>query len=85
MPLYTYVASYRGTTYVSQSRRSNFQGFGDWATELPKDALSPALRKEVMSKMYGGVEPIPNRIHAWQKSFTIDGSEFVIVAVQTES
>jgi hypothetical protein len=85
MPLYTYVVSYRGATYVSQARRSNFQGSGDWATELPKDALPPALRKEVLSKMYGGFEAIPNCIHAWKKRFTVDGTEFVVIAVQTES
>ena len=30
MPLYTYVAIYKGTSYIAQQRRSNYQGFGDW-------------------------------------------------------
>jgi hypothetical protein len=85
MPLFTYVASWKGTTYVSQARRSNFHGFGDWANELPKGAASPAHRKEIMKHMYGGFEAIPNRTHAWQKKFVVDGAEFVVVAVQTES
>jgi len=84
MPLYTYIASYKGATHVSQKQSSNFQGFGHWAIELPKDVLPPDVRRQVMGKMYGGFEPIPNRIHAWQKTFEIDGSAFTVVAVQTE-
>ncbi len=35
MPLYTYVAIYKGTNYIAQQRRSNYQGFGDWIQALP--------------------------------------------------
>jgi hypothetical protein len=35
MPLYTYVAIYKGSSYIAQQRRSNYQGFGDWIEALP--------------------------------------------------
>ncbi len=83
MPLYTYVASWKGATHVIQARRSNPQGFGDWASSLPKNLASPSQSDEIMRHMYGGFEAIPNRIHAWQKKFIVDGAEFVVIAVQT--
>ena len=41
MPLYTYIAIYEGASYITQRRRSNYQGFGDWIEALP-----PALKKK---------------------------------------
>lgn len=85
MPLYTYVVSYRGATHVCQARRSNYQGFGDWETDLPQDFLTPSLRKEAAKHKYAGFEEIPNRVHAWRKEFLLGGCAFTIIAVQTES
>ena len=42
MPLYTYVAIYKGTSYIAQQRRSNYQGFGDWVEALPAAAAAAA-------------------------------------------
>jgi hypothetical protein len=83
MPLYTYVVAYKDATYVSQARRSNFTGFGDWASGLPKTALSPSTRKELAGKMYGGFEAMPNRVGVWRKTINIAGSEMVVLAIHT--
>lgn len=80
MPLYTYVAIYKDTSYVTQKRRSNFQGFGDWIETLP-----PELKKKAAQNMYAGFEPIPNRHNVWRRAQTIDGNEFAVIAIQTDS
>jgi hypothetical protein len=88
MPLYTYIAAFKGTTYASQASYSNFKGFvAAWAA-LPPNALpdlTPSLKKELASKAYRGefVE-IPNKKHLWRKSIDLDGEEFVVYAVQTQ-
>jgi hypothetical protein len=79
MPLYTYVAIYKGTSYIAQQRRSNYQGFGDWIEALPA-----ALKKKAAQNMYAGFEPIPNRKNVWQRTQTIDDSELVVIAIQTD-
>jgi hypothetical protein len=78
MPLYTYVVTYKEATYVVQRKRSNFQGFGDWAEALP-----PALRKNV--SLYTGFDPIPNRQSVWRNVQTVDGHDLIIIAVATDS
>lgn len=83
MPLYTYVVAYKDATYVSQARRSNVRGFGDWTNELPKTALSPSARKELAEKMYGGFEVVSNRVNLWRRAMVIDGSEMVVFAIRT--
>jgi hypothetical protein len=80
MPLYTYVAIYKGTSYTVQRRRSNYQGFGDWIEALP-----PELKKKAARNMYSGFEPIPDRQHVWRRTQTIDDSELVVIAIQTDS
>ena len=80
MPLYTYVAIYKGTSYIAQRRRSNYQGFGDWIEALP-----PALKKKAAQKMYAGFEPVPDRQRVWRRSQIIDDSELVVIAIQTDS
>ncbi|WP_063701771.1 hypothetical protein [Bradyrhizobium centrolobii] len=80
MPLYTYVAIYKDISYVTQRRRSNFQGFGDRLETLP-----PELKKKAAQNMYAGFEPIPNRHNVWRRTQTIDGNELVVIAVQTDS
>lgn len=89
MPLYTYVVSYKGATHVAQGSHSNFRGFiSTWCTDLPARALpdlTPALHRELASKAYGGeFPPIANIKHAWRKAIELGGSEFVVVAVQTQ-
>jgi hypothetical protein len=88
MPLYTYVVTYRGGSYVAQASHSNFSGFGsEWAEEFPKDALpalTPALRRELSIAPYRGTfTPIPNREHVWKKALTLGGHELVVYAIQT--
>lgn len=80
MPLYTYVTIYKGVSYVAQQRRSNYQGFGDWVSSLP-----PELKTKVAQKMYAGFEPIPNRQNVWRRTLTIDDSELVVIAIQTDA
>jgi len=88
MPLYTYIAAFKGATYASQGSYSNFKGFvSDWAN-LPANAipgLTPLLKKELGHKAYRGefVE-VPNKKHLWRKSIDLDGEEFVVYAVQTQ-
>jgi hypothetical protein len=89
MPLYTYVLTFKGSSYVTQDRRSNFKGFvSSWvdipATALPE--LSPDLRKELSQKAYrGSFDEVPNRKNVWRKTLEIAGSEFVVYAIQTEA
>jgi hypothetical protein len=85
MPLYTYVLTYKGATYVAQGRHSNFKGFvSSWLKEstpqIPDD-----LKRALAHKSYSGAfEEVPNRTHVWRKTVAIEGSDFVVVAVQTE-
>lgn len=85
MPLYTYVVSYQGKSHVSQARRSNYQGFGDWVEDLPQGFLTESQKTEVINQMYAGFEAIPNRINAWRKEFRLGSSAFTIIAVETKS
>jgi len=90
MPLFTYVASYRGGTHVDQERRSNFKGFAALVIgRIPDNTLpglNTALRKSVVEKTYWVEwQPIPNRTNVWRTSFDLDGSEFAIYAVQTQT
>jgi len=89
MPLYTYIASFKGASCVTQDSRSNFRGFVNaWTSELPAGALpalSPALRKELGTKAYRGeFEAVPNRKHVWRKVVDLGGEELVVYAIQTE-
>jgi hypothetical protein len=89
MPLYTYVLTYKGSSYVTQDRRSNFKGFASSWIDLPATALpelSLNLRKELSQKAYSGTfDSVPNRKHVWRKSMEVGGSEFVVYAIQTEA
>lgn len=88
MPLYTYVVSYKGATYVAQGSHSNYRGFiSTWCSNIPAGALpslTPALQKELASKAYGEFSPVANVKHAWRKSIEVGGSECTVVAVQTQ-
>jgi len=90
MPLYTYIASFKGATCVTQASRSNFRGFVDaWTTGLPGGALpalTPALRKELGAKAYyGEFVEVPNRKNVWRKAIDLGGEEFVVYAIQTQT
>lgn len=89
MPLFTYVVSYRGDTYVSQGSHSNFTGFAmTWASSMPSSALrslSPSLRKELVKRAYEGVfQPVSSAKHVWIKTVDLDGHSLTVHAVQTE-
>ncbi len=88
MPLYTYIAAFKGDTYASQGSFSNFKGFVSAWADLPASALpslTSSLRKELAQKAYSGkfVE-VPYRKHLWRKSIDLGGEEFVVYAVQTQ-
>ncbi len=89
MPLYTYIVSFKGSTYAAQSSHSNFRGFvSSWSRDLPENAvpgLSQLLKKELSQKAYCGTfEEVPNRKHVWRKSIDLGGDEFVVYAIQTQ-
>lgn len=88
MPLYTYVASYRGATFADQIRSSNFKGFaGGVLGSMPSGALptlGPSLRNDMIhAAMRCDWVSVPNRTNLWRAAFDLNGSEFSIFAVQT--
>ncbi|MES2353116.1 MAG: hypothetical protein V4568_01740 [Pseudomonadota bacterium] len=89
MPLYTYIASFRDSTYVAQGSYSNFKGFvSSWSGDLPENALpglSPPLKKELSQKAHGGeFAEVPNRKNVWCKTIDLNGERFVVYAIQTQ-
>ena len=84
MPLYTYVISFKGSTYVSQSSHSNFRGFISWVDAIQNN-ITPIHRQELTQKAYRGeFHVVENQKHVWRKSIDISGYELVIHAVQTQ-
>jgi hypothetical protein len=87
MPLYTYVVTYKGGSYVSQARHSNFRGWLDW-TDIPPNALpglSPKMKRELVQIAYRvDFVEVPNRRHVWQKTLKVRGEDFTVHAIQTE-
>jgi len=89
MPLFTYLVTFKGASYVAQGSHSNFTGFAStWSAGIPPEALpglTPSLRKELAKKAsLGGFTEFPNLTHVWRKSIEIGGSELQVVAVQTQ-
>ena len=89
MPLYTYIASYRGSTAAEQGSFSNYKGFAAQTLgAIPQKALpgiTPKLRKEFLEKAYRcDWVAVPNRTNLWRASFELDGSDFVVYVVQTK-
>ena len=92
MPLFTYVAAYRGAVHLEQAREksSNYRG---WATsimgQMPEGALpglSKSLRDDLLDKVLRAKwEALPNRTGAWRTAFDLAGAEFVLFAIQTEA
>jgi hypothetical protein len=90
MPLFTYIACYRGGTHADQDQRSNFKGFASLVIDrIPDNALpglNKALRNSAVKKIMGMEwQPVPNRTNVWRTSFDLDGSDFAIYAVQTQT
>jgi hypothetical protein len=90
MPLYTYIVNYKGDTYVGQDKKSNFKGFvSSWTSEIPSSALkslTPKLSQELKKLAYSeDFIPVPGRTNVWRKTILLDDSEFVVIAVQTET
>lgn len=54
MPLYTYIMSFKGSTYAAQGSYSNFKGFvSSWSGGLPDNALpglTPSLKRNCHKK-----------------------------------
>ena len=89
MPLYTYIAAFKGETVAVQGSYSNFKGFvAAWSGALSENAfssLTPSLRKELSGKAYrGDFVEVPNRKHVWRKSIDLNGDAFVVYAIQTQ-
>ena len=89
MPLYTYIVAYKGASRITQGSHSNFKGFiSSWCSNIPADllpALTPALHKELTSKAYSGeFLAVTNIKNVWRKSIEVGGSEFTVIAVQTQ-
>jgi hypothetical protein len=90
MPLYTYIVAFRGATYAAQARHSNFNGFvSSWSTDLPDNVfpgLTASLKNELSGKAYrSDFLEGPNRKNVWRKTLNLDGEDFTVYAVQTES
>jgi len=90
MPLYTFVMTYDGRSYVAQERRSNFTGFTtSWLRDIPVSTfptLTTALRSELQKKMVfddSKFTIIPNRKNVWFKQVEIAGQPFITHVVQT--
>jgi hypothetical protein len=89
MPLYTYIASYKGGTQIDQDKRSNYKGFASllvakWpSTCLPGFA---AIQKEAVDKIaradWAGV---PSQTHVWMTEVDLNGHAFSLHAIQTEA
>ncbi len=83
MPLYTYVITFKGDTYISQSSHSNFRGFISWADAIPN--MAPTVKKELSQKAHQGeFSPLANKKHVWRKSIEIGDEALVVHAIQTQ-
>ena len=78
MPLYTYVATYKGASYITQKRRSNPKGFPDWTEALPT-----TLRGK-FNPYDGAFDPVPNRKNVWRRVISAGGDELVVLVIATE-
>jgi hypothetical protein len=90
MALYTYIVAFGGSTYAVQARHSNFKGFvSSWSNDLPENALpgfTATLKKELSKEAYrGDWTDVPNRKNVWRKTMNLNGEDFTVYAIQTES
>lgn len=89
MPLYTYVATYKGESFVAQGQHSNYVGFASTWAALPAAALAglpQVARKALARDAYRtDFSAVPNRTHVWTKTMQIDEFPMVVYAIQTEA
>jgi hypothetical protein len=90
MPLYTYIATYKGGTHCDQDRRSNFKGFAAlMVARWPDHCLpgfSAAIQKEAVDKTARAEWfAVSNQIHVWVTETQLNGHAFTLHAVQTEA
>jgi hypothetical protein len=87
MPLYTYVAFYKGSSFAVQARRSTFQGFTmGWAGKAARVALpnltEPQWRELADKAMRTRFEPVDGCAHVWARASDVGGERFTAYAVQ---
>lgn len=90
MPLYTYIAHYKGRTGVEQVRRSNYRGFAAWVVDsmVTRGLLGAglkSLRNELTGKaMRSEWSEVSNTSNVWRTSFDFEGDQFEVYAVQSK-
>jgi hypothetical protein len=89
MPLYTYIAHYRGRTRVEQDRRSNYRGFAPFVlADMARNGLlgpSQKVPREMLHEAYRSPwTPIANRSNVWRTAFLLQGSELELYAIHTK-
>jgi hypothetical protein len=90
MPLYTYIATYKGGTQCDQDKRSNFKGFASlMVARWPNDCLAgfhSALQKEAAEKtLRAEWTAVAGLTHVWVTRFDLNGHAFTLHAIQTEA
>ncbi len=80
MPLFTYVAAYKGKTAVVQARRSSFKG---WLAQAAHDAFPDISSDDLGVIMRLDPQPLPNLMRTWGCSTTISGGLFGLHIVET--
>jgi hypothetical protein len=90
MPLYTYIAHYKGRTGVEQVRRSNYRGFAAWVVDsMVTRSLLGAGLKSLRSELVGKAmrlewSTVSNTSNVWRTSFDFEGEQFELYAVQSK-
>jgi hypothetical protein len=87
MPLYTYIISYKGNSHVLQQQKgSNFQGNWSWISEIPEAIFPRSKSNDLATKiMRSQFAQVLNRKNVWSKAVEIDGEQFTVFAIQTET
>jgi hypothetical protein len=88
MPLYTYVVSYNGRTFVDQDRKSNFKGFTSRLIAGGSFYDQLGLTKDVRQEMTGAIAraswaEAPNREKVWQTEIVVGGKTLSMFAIDT--
>jgi hypothetical protein len=90
MPLYSYIASYRGGSYADQDSKSNFKGFASLMLgRMPPNAM-PGLNSGLLCELIEKSQraewtAVPNRKNIWVRQIMLDGQPFTLHAVQTHA
>jgi len=80
MPLYTFVMTYKGSTKVSQHRRSNYRGF----LLEPIGAAFPELKAQFGDLMRMAPEAVPNTERTWRAAIAVLGEQFTLHVIETK-